>query len=137
MSQENIDRMRQASVTEPAWQLLGIKLDDISDGYSRVSLKTKPEFLNFVGTIHGGAIMTLADSAFGYALNSLHFPTVASQFNIHFLNPAFSGDELVAECTVVKAGKRTMMAEIRVENSDGKLIAKATGTGILIEKEHA
>ena len=135
MSQENIDRMRQASVTEPAWQLLGIKLDDISDGYSRVSLKTKPEFLNFVGTIHGGAIMTLADSAFGYALNSLHFPTVASQFNIHFLNPAFSGDELVAECTVVKAGKRTMMAEIRVENSDGKLIAKATGTGILIEKE--
>ena len=137
MSQENIDRMRQASVTEPAWQLLGIKLDDISDGYSRVSLKTRPEFLNFVGTIHGGAIMTLADSAFGYALNSLHFPSVASQFNIHFLNPAFAGDELVAECTVVKAGKRTMMAEIRVENSDGKLIAKATGTGILIEKEHA
>ena len=135
MSQENIERMRQASRTEPTWQLLGIKLEEIADGYSKVSLKTKPEFLNFIGTVHGGIIVTLADSAFGYALNSLHFPTVASQFNIHFLNPTIAGDELVAECRVVKAGKRTVMAEIGVETRDGKLIAKATGTGIPLNKE--
>ena len=85
MSQENIDRMREASRTEPAWKLLGVKLEEIADGYAKVSLKTRAEFLNLVGTIHGGIIMTLADSAFGYALNALHFPTVASQFNINFL----------------------------------------------------
>jgi acyl-CoA thioesterase len=130
VSLENIERMRQASRTEPTWQLLGIKLEAISDGYSKVSLNIRPDFLNFVGTVHGGIIMTLADSAFGYALNTLYFPTVASQFNVHFLNPTVAGDELVAECQVVKAGKRTVMAEITVENKDGKLIAKATGTGI-------
>jgi acyl-CoA thioesterase len=135
LSQENIERMRQASRSEPAWQLLGIKLEEISDGYAKVSFKTKPEFLNFVGTVHGGIIATLADSVFGYALNSLHFPTVASQFNIHFLNPTVAGDELVAECRVIKAGKRIAMAEIEVKTRSGKLIAKATGTGIPLDRE--
>ncbi|PPD58840.1 PaaI family thioesterase [Dehalogenimonas etheniformans] len=135
MSRENIERMREASCSEPAWQTLGIELREISDGFSKVSFKVRPEFLNFVGTLHGGIIVTLADSAFGYALNSLHFPTIASQFNIHFLNPAVVGDELAAECRVIKAGKRTMMAEISVQNQDGKLIAKATGTGIPLDRE--
>jgi acyl-CoA thioesterase len=134
VSQENIDRLRHAGAVEPAWQLLGIKLEEISDGFARVSLELRPEFLNFVGTVHGGIIMTLADSAFGYALNALHFPTVACQFNIHLLNPAVPGETLIAECRVVKAGKRTVMAEISVETGDGKLIARATGTGIPLEK---
>jgi acyl-CoA thioesterase len=134
VSQENIERMRQASLNEPLWQLLGIKLEEISDGYSKVSLQLKPEFLNFIGTVHGGIIVTLADSAFGYALNSLHFPTVASQFNIHFLNPALASDELTVECRVVKAGKRMIVAEISVETADGRLIAKATGAGIPLDK---
>jgi len=127
--------MRKASLTEPVWRLLGIKLDEIGDGYARVRLETRPEHLNFVGTVHGGVIMTLADSAFGYALNALHFPTVAAQFNTNFLNPVNPGKGLVAECRVLKAGKRTVMAEISVSDEDGTLIAKATGTGIPLEKE--
>lgn len=130
MSQENIEKLRQGSITEPAWQLLGINLVELSDGYAKVSLKLKPEFINFVGSIHGGIIVTLADSAFGYAVNTLHYPTVAAQFNTHFLNRAYPGAELTAECRVVKAGKRATMAEISVENNDGTIIAQATGTGI-------
>ncbi len=135
MNQDRLEKMREASLVEPAWQLLGIKLEEVDDGYAKASLRVKPEFLNFVGTAHGGIIMTLADSAFGYAVNSLNFPTVACQFNTHFLNPAKLDEELVAECRVVKAGKRAIMAEISVETRDGKLIARATGTGIPLEKE--
>ena len=135
MSRENIERMRKASQAEAAWRMLGIKLVEVSDGYAKVSLEVNPEFLNFVGTIHGGIIMTLADSAFGYAVNTVQFPTVAAQFNTHFLNPAKQGDNLIAECHVVKAGKRAVMAEISVQTGDGKLIARATGTGIPLEKD--
>jgi acyl-CoA thioesterase len=127
--------MRLASLTEPAWQMLGIKLEELAEGFARLSLNTKPEFLNFVNTVHGGIIVTLADSAFGYALNSIHFPTVACQLNIHFLNPTLAGEQLVAESRVVKSGKRTMMAEVDVKTYDGKLVAKATGTGIPLDKE--
>lgn len=130
MSQENIQRMRQAAAAEPAWRMLGIELVEIAEGFARVRLRVKPEFCNFVGTIHGGIIMTLADSAFGYAVNSVKYPTVAAQFNTHFLNPSEPGDELEAECQVIKAGRRAVMAEIRVATSAGKIIARATGTGI-------
>lgn len=135
MSQENIQRMRQAAAAEPAWRMLGIELEDISEGFARVRLRVKPQFCNFVGTIHGGIIMTLADSAFGYAVNSAKYPTVAAQFNTHFLNPSEPGDELEAECRVIKAGKRAVTAEIRVSTRDGKVIALATGTGIPLAED--
>ncbi|XUX01393.1 MAG: PaaI family thioesterase [Dehalogenimonas sp.] len=135
MSQENITRMRQVSLSEPAWKIFGIKLEEIAEGYAKLSLKTKGEFLNFVETVHGGIVVTLADSAFGYALNSLHFPTVASQLNIYFLNPTLAGDDLVAEARVVKAGKKTMMAEVSVNTLEGKLVAKLTGIGIPLDKQ--
>jgi len=135
LNEDRLEKMREASLVEPAWQFLGIILEDVDDGYAKASLRVKPEFLNFVGTVHGGIIMTLADSAFGYAVNSLNFPTVACQFNTHFLNPAKLDEDLVAECRVVKAGKRAITAEISVKTRDGRLIAMATGTGIPLEKE--
>lgn len=134
MSRENIDKLRRGCLTEPAWQLLGIKLEELTDGYARVKMEAKPEFTNFIGSIHGGIIVTLADSAFGYAVNSLNYPTVAAQFNTHFLNAAAPGKELSAECRVIKAGKRAVTAEIKVTDSDGKIIASATGTGIPLKQ---
>jgi len=74
--------------------------------------------------------MAVADQAFGYAVNSVRRPNVASQFNIHFVSPARAGDELIAEGRVVRSGRRVSIAEMTVTNQDGKLIAKATGTTI-------
>ena len=55
---------------------------------------------------------------------------MASQFNIHFIAGARPQDELVAECKVVRTGKRVDVAEIEVVTREGKLIARATGTAI-------
>ncbi|AKG53616.1 thioesterase PaaD [Dehalogenimonas sp. WBC-2] len=126
--------LRSGSAVEPVWRFLGIELIEIEEGYAKAGLKLKPEFLNFAGLVHGGIIMTLADSVFGYAVNTLHFPTVACQFNTHLLAPPLPDDKLIAECRVVKSGKRMVMAEISVENQDGKIIAKATGTSIPLER---
>ena len=85
---------------------------------------------NFNGYVFGGVIMSIADQAFAYASNSLAFPSVATQFNIHFVAGAGANDELMAECRVVRSGQRVGISEITVTNQDGKLIAKATGTTI-------
>jgi acyl-CoA thioesterase len=94
----------------------------------------KPEYLNFYGVVFGGIIMSLADQAFGCAVNSLKYPSLAVQFNTYFLASAYGADELTAEARVIKSGRRVSVAEVSVTNQNGRLIAKATGTDIIVEK---
>ena len=107
-----------------------MRLLELTLGYAKVAIKLKPEYQNFNGVIFGGIIMAVADQTFAYASNSLAYPSVASQFNIHFIAGAKVNDELTAECRVLRSGQRVGISEIVVTNQDGKLIAKATGTTI-------
>jgi acyl-CoA thioesterase len=74
--------------------------------------------------------MSLVDQAFAYATNSLNFPSVASQINVHFMTAPEVGDNLIGECRVLKSGKRAAVSEMTVTGKDGKLVARATGTTI-------
>ena len=116
--------------TEPIASFLKMKLLELSPGYAKVAMKLKPEYQNFNGMAFGGIIMAVADQAFAYASNSLAYPSIASQFNIHFIAGAAADDELTAECRVLRSGRRAGISEITVTNQEGKLIAKATGTTI-------
>ena len=130
---DNVEELLAAARNEPIAAFLNMQLLELQSGYSRVMLKVLPEHQNFNGLTFGGIIMAVADQAFGYAVNSVRRPNVASQFNIHFVAPARAGDELIAEGRVVKSGRRVSIAEMTVTNQDGKLIAKATGTTIPLE----
>ena len=127
---DNIEKLRAMAEEEPIASFLDTKLLELSPGYAKVSMRLRPEYANFNGFIFGGIIMSLADQAFAYASNTVVIPNVASQFNIHFIAGARVDDELVAECRVVKKGRRVCMSEMSVSNQDGKLIARATGTTI-------
>ncbi|MDN4185574.1 MAG: PaaI family thioesterase [Dehalococcoides mccartyi] len=129
-AEENIKLLHEKSCTEPALNFLGIKILELKPGYSKLSIKLKPEFINAYGIIFGGITMSLADEAFGYAVNSLKLPTVAAQFNIHFLSAPDNDDELTAEAKVVKSGRRLAVAEVEVTNAKGKLIAKVSASGV-------
>jgi acyl-CoA thioesterase len=126
----NLENLRAKAKDEPIASFLGMELVELSDGYARVTMKLKPEHVNFNGMIFGGIVMSLADQAFAYGTNSVITPNVASQFNIHFAAGASVGDQLTAECRVIRSGKRVCISEMTVTNQDGKLIAKATGTTI-------
>ncbi len=115
---------------EPIASFLKMELRELSPGCARVAMKLTPEYQNFNGMVFGGIIMAVADQAFAYASNSLAFPSVASQFNTHFIAGAEVNDELIAECRVVRSGRRVGVSEITVTNQEGKLIAKSTGTTI-------
>jgi len=136
MSQEEIKsidavaELKAKADDEPIASFLGMKLEELSPGYARVSMEVLPEYQNFNGMTFGGIIMAVADQAFAYGSNSLNFPSLASQFNLHFIAGAKVGDQLIAECRVAKSGRRVGISEMTVTNQDGKLIAKATGTTI-------
>ena len=127
---DNLRELRDKIETEPIASFLKMRLVELSPGYVRVSMKLIPEYQNFNGMVFGGIVMAVADQALAYATNSIVRPSIASQLNIHFIAGAEIGDELTAECRVLKSGKRVGISEITVVNQEGKLIAKATGTTI-------
>jgi acyl-CoA thioesterase len=131
---DNVSWLRTKASEEPIASFLKMELVELSPGYARVKMKLVPDYQNFHGLTFGGIIMALADQAFGYASNSLAYPSVASQFNTYFIASAKDGDELTAECQVVKSGKRIGFSEVTVTNQEGRLIAKATGTTIPVSQ---
>ena len=130
---DNLAELKARSGKDPIAVFLGMKLEELSSGYARVSMQLKPDYLNFNGLVFGGIIVALADQAFAYASNTLAYPSYACQFNIHFIAGPAEDDELMAECSVVKNGRKVGLSEMTVTNQDGKLIAKADGNTIPAE----
>jgi acyl-CoA thioesterase len=129
-SPDSLAVLRTKEADEPIASFLKMKLIELSAGYAKVAMKLTPEYQNFNGMVFGGIVMSIADQAFAYATNSLVSPSIATQFNIYLIAGAGIGDELTAECRVVKSGRRIGISEMTVTNQDGKLIAKATGTTV-------
>ena len=126
----NIKDLKEKAKGEPIAKFLKMHLLEMSPGWAKIRMKLRPEYQNFNGMVFGGIVMSLADQAFAYATNSLVSPSIATQFNIHLVSGAASDDELIAECRVLKSGRRIGVSEMTVTNQDGKLIAKATGTTV-------
>ena len=133
MGQDNVAELMAEAEQEPIASFLKMRLLELSPGYAKVTMKLKPEYQNFNGLIFGGIVMAVADQAFAYTVNSVSHPSVASQFNIHFVAAAKAGDELIAEGKLVKSSRRVGIAEISVTNQDGKPIARATGTTVPVK----
>jgi len=129
---ETIAKLKASEISEPIARLLGMKLVELTPGYAKITMKLKPEHQNFNGYVFGGIIVAIADQAFAYGSNSMAYPSVATQFNINFVNAAGPEDELTAECRVLRNGKRAGISEITVTNQEGKLIARATGVTVRV-----
>jgi acyl-CoA thioesterase len=125
-----LSELKKLAGHEPAAIMFGIEVIELTPGYARVAMTVRPEHENFAGGTFGGVIVSLADFAFGYAVNTLNFPSTALQFNTHFVNAPKTGDRLIAEGKVVKSGRRIGISGATIVNQDGKLIATATGTTI-------
>jgi acyl-CoA thioesterase len=132
---DNVSWLREQSSTEPIASFLKMELAELSAGYARVTIKLTEDHQNFHGVTFGGVIMALADQAFAYASNSLAYPSVASHFSTYFIAGTGAGDELTAECRVLKSGRRAGFSEVTITNQEGRLIAKATGITIPLNQQ--
>ncbi|MEA2628240.1 MAG: hypothetical protein QOJ10_700 [Chloroflexota bacterium] len=122
-----------------AWTWLGLVLVETGEGTATVDMTPTEDMANVSGFVHGGMISTLADSAMGRSLRTL-VPGVtrAMSFDLklNFINAARIGETLRATGHVIHAGRRTVVAECRVEGKDGRLVATASATfAVSREKE--
>ena len=102
-------------------------------------MEAGPQHANPMGTLHGGVLCDVADAAMGMAFASTlapreSFTTMA--LGINFFRPVWQA-RLRAEARVVNRGKNVGYVECQVTDQDGKLVAKANSTCIVLRGEHA
>jgi uncharacterized protein (TIGR00369 family) len=116
----------------PITQTLGFSAISVRDGIARFELDPAEFHYNPIGSVHGGVIATLCDSACGCAVHSL-LPAGAYysslDLSVKFLRPVTSATgPLMCEGTVLHLGTRSALAQASLTGSDGKLYAQATSS---------
>ena len=105
-------------------QWLGIKLLEIREGYSKISMVIRSEMVNGFGIIHGGVTFSLADSAFAFACNNRNILSVALDTSINFIKPVHVGDELTASTKEIHNGQSTGLYHITIMNQHQHVVAE-------------
>jgi acyl-CoA thioesterase len=103
-------------------EYLGIELVDVSEGGAVSRMEVREEHMNGIGTVHGGAIFTLADFTFAVAANSHGRVTVAINVSISFMKAATSGT-LTAVAKEVSLNPRIASYTVNVCDDEGDLVA--------------
>ena len=116
--------MVAAEGTGPAW---GLTIDEVREGYARVSMVVRADMLNGHGFAHGGMIFALADSAFAYVCNGANHPSMAAQASIVFLDKVREGETLIAEAKEVAREGRAGVTRVAIRAEDGRTVAEFTG----------
>jgi acyl-CoA thioesterase len=112
----------------------GVELADAAQDYAVCTLRVAENHFNAAGLVQGGAIFTLADTAFAIACNSRENLTVAINNNISFLKSA-RGGVLTATARLVSASKKVCTYEVEVTDDAGGRIARMTGTGFVTDRK--
>jgi uncharacterized protein (TIGR00369 family) len=120
----------------PAVALLGLDLDEVEPGRTVFSMLADEVHENPMGTMHGGIVATLVDTAMGCALSSrlpanAGFTTLELKTNYVRAITQATG-RVYAEGTVLHSGGRVAMTEARVHDSSGTLYAHATSTCLIL-----
>ncbi|MDD1699244.1 MAG: PaaI family thioesterase [Methanoregula sp.] len=106
-----------------AWaQEAGIELMEVSAGRAKVRMRIAGWHKNSHGTVHGGAIFTLADTAFALASNSHGVPAAAINAHISFVKSATAGT-LYAEAEEFSLNPRIATYTVTVTDDAGEKIA--------------
>ena len=116
--------------------LLGMETDLVEHGRVVFTFQASEQFANPFGTVHGGILATVLDSAMGMAAltampDGASAPTFALE--VKYVRPVATDAGLLrAEGVVVHAGRRVVTAEGRLVGLDGRLFATATAICLVL-----
>lgn len=121
----------------PIGGLMSFQPEAVEPGDVVFSCVPDESVYNPIGVVHGGLVCTLLDSVAGCAVHST-LPAgtayTSAEIKVNYLRPvrADSG-KLIAHGWVVKPGRRLAFAEADVRAPDGKVIATATSTLLVMQ----
>lgn len=114
---------------------LGARVEASEDGSARIAFEVTDEHLNPAGTLHGGVLATLVDTAMGTAVRSATGEDdvpATSQLTVTYLRPGTTGP-LVVTGRLRTRGEHLTVCEAEVEQG-GKAIGHAVATFALLHR---
>lgn len=116
----------------PIAETLGLELVEVARGRVVFALPAHEFLFNPIGSVHGGALATLIDSAASCAVHSVLDAGVAyatTDLHVTYVR-AFGAGAGRATCTgeLLHAGRRLATATARVHDDEGRLLAHGTVT---------
>lgn len=119
----------------PIARTLGFLLSEVGEG--RAVFKGLPSFdyMNPLGTVHGGWAGTLLDSALGCAVHTTMKPGEAYttvEFKVNLVRPIMPDTgEVTCEGRIVHRGGRIATSEATLKDGSGRLLAHGSETCII------
>jgi uncharacterized protein (TIGR00369 family) len=121
----------------PITHLTGLRAVEAEEGRSTFVLPSTGWLTSPLGTVQGGSIALIADTALATAVQTTTpARTTYSPLDlkVSYLRPVFAdGRDIQATATVVHRGRSLAVAQAEVRNADGKPVALATGTALIRE----
>jgi 1,4-dihydroxy-2-naphthoyl-CoA hydrolase len=121
----------------PFAKLLGIRLLGATLERLTAEMLVRDDLCTRPAVLHGGALMAFADTLGAYA-TFMNVPPGASTTTIesktNFLAAAPVGTKVLAECTPLHRGKRTMVWQTRITSENGRLLGVVIQTQMVLTR---
>lgn len=124
----------------PIAELIGFVPTFVSPGVVVFAYEPREEHYNALGTVHGGIVTTILDTAMSCAVHSeleLGVAYATVELKTSFVRPVrLAVGPLRAEGRVVHQGSRIATAEAKLLDEDGALYATASSTSMILAAHH-
>ena len=138
MTDAEASRLRERALGVPISSALRFDVLSIERGMCRLAMTRDPKFDGIYRSLHGGLMMTLADSAGAFALLSVVDVDEAgttTEMNIRFLAPVH--DRAIATARVLKLGRTLCPLVAELHDDGGRLVAHAGMTYMRVRRDSA
>ncbi|HEX8189203.1 MAG TPA: PaaI family thioesterase [Pyrinomonadaceae bacterium] len=133
LSAEELARLRETFARVPYVGLLGFEFVRAERGAATFALDVREELTRMGGILHGGAVVSLLDTAAAFAVHTVIEPdarTVTVDLTVHFLRPA-SGGRIEARARVLRRGGRVCILSVEARDAAAEIIATSTMTYLI------
>ncbi len=133
---QNLERLRDAGGRAPLGSLMDFRLVDVGDGFAVFEGNPGAKHYNPAGTVHGGWISSILDSALGCAIHSRleagqGYTTVELKINMVRALTDQTGP-VTARGAVIHLGRRVATSDARLEDANGRLLAHGSCTCMIL-----
>ena len=126
--------IRQGVSQIPYFQNLPCKIDDVDEGWVRVTFDIEEHLCNYRGIAAGGVLAAFCDTLMGMASRSLGYQVTTLEINMNYIRPVHPGQKIVGVGQVVHHGGRTIVAEGELMDEENKVVVKGRSSFYILRK---